>query len=867
MPRRRPRHARGVPPRRPRPAPSSARRRRWCPPGRSSPRPTSCCPRPTPPPATSTCARWRRSGNAAARTSTGRWPRWSGRSAWICPIRRVRADLRRIATEQPDQAEPLGRGLRHLPARGRRRQPRRGRQPAPRGGPLPRGAGAAQAGRGLLPGHPAAEARGRGGAGPPGDACCARRSAGPSWRRCWTSAPPARWRRCPRAPCAGSARWSWPSCTTTAWSAPTRPSTPTNVSSAASTRTARGTDDPQVVRENGDALEALARLYAKVGMWPKAVEALQRQIELGPEPERLRTLKLRLAEISERELGQVDQAVGGAGVDPGELAPRSRGAGGAGSPAGRAGALRGRCRRSSPAGWSWPPSGEKRALIRRRANILEEKLGNADAAAACPADAGGRGGARRGDVGGAAAQPGPRRPGPRGAAGAGAEDRVSTPPTGRRRPRWRPCTWRWRRCGWIAWTTSAGARDVDRGGAEAAARQRRGAGGAGPPAPAGERLPGLRSQPRRGRRRRWARARPRPRPGWTPARVYRDQLADAAAGAVQLREGAGRRSRTAPVPCGRWPRCWRPRVEAADARALYERQLALVEDPAAKAAVLTDLARTLLVEKPGEVNLAVARLDEALDLVPDHLPAVISMADIFYREQQWVEAERRLLQAIRRLKGQPAEMAQLYHRLGEVYDKLGRLDEGYRQLQEADRMVPGQLLIRLALGENRFQAKKWREAVQLPGGPERSPRRPQVPDGGGRGAGPRRLGRGAPEAPGARGGPVPGGPALDARSPPLAAGAGRAGPGAGRTRRGRPAPAPAGRGLGRAGRAGAPVRAAGRRRAVAGRRQRARARRTPRRWPSWTSRPRPTTALLDKALRRPAGDRRRQGRRRAPCSG
>ena len=83
-------------------------------------------------------------------------------------------------------------------------------------------------------------------------------------------------------------------------------------------------------------------------------------------------------------------------------------------------------------------------------------------------------------------------------------------------------------------------------------------------------------------------------------------------------------------------------------------------------------------------------------------------------------------------------MAQLYHRLGEVYDKLGRLDEGYRQLQEADRMMPGQLLIRLALGENRFQAKKWREAVSYLEGLGDHADAAQVPDGGGRGAGPRR---------------------------------------------------------------------------------------------------------------------------------
>jgi len=147
-----------------------------------------------------------------------------------------------------------------------------------------------------------------------------------------------------------------------------------------------------------------------------------------------------------------------------------------------------------------------------------------------------------------------------------------------------------------------------------------------------------------------------------------------------------------------------------EARELYERQLEVTEAAAAKAVVLTNLAR-VLCENPEYLNEAEARLDQALDLDPGHLPAVITMADIYYREQQWGKAERRLNEALRRLRGQPEQTARLYHRLGEVYEKLGRLEEGYRQLVEADRAMPGQLMLRIALGENRFQARRWREAT------------------------------------------------------------------------------------------------------------------------------------------------------------
>jgi tetratricopeptide (TPR) repeat protein len=147
-----------------------------------------------------------------------------------------------------------------------------------------------------------------------------------------------------------------------------------------------------------------------------------------------------------------------------------------------------------------------------------------------------------------------------------------------------------------------------------------------------------------------------------------------------------------------------------EAKTLYERQLSLSDSPSAKAAVLTNLARALC-EQPDGLTEAERRLDEALDLDPNHLPAVVTMADILYREEQWDRAERRLNEALRRMRGQPEQTAKLYHRLGEVYEKLGRLDEGYRQLVEADKALPGQLMLRIALGENRFQARRWRDAA------------------------------------------------------------------------------------------------------------------------------------------------------------
>jgi tetratricopeptide (TPR) repeat protein len=147
-----------------------------------------------------------------------------------------------------------------------------------------------------------------------------------------------------------------------------------------------------------------------------------------------------------------------------------------------------------------------------------------------------------------------------------------------------------------------------------------------------------------------------------------------------------------------------------EARRILTRQLEATEEPAARAGVLTDLARTAW-EGFADPAEAQGLLDEALTLVPDHLPAVLAIADVYYKEGQWEQAEKRLTEAVRRLRNQPQQAAKLFQRLAEVHEKLGKLDEAYRQLVEADRMGPGQLLTKLSLGENRFRAGRWREAA------------------------------------------------------------------------------------------------------------------------------------------------------------
>jgi golgin subfamily B member 1 len=469
-----------------------------------------------------------------------------------------------------------------------------------------------------------------------------------------------------------------------------------------------GPDHPDVVQGNAEALEALTRLYSRVGMWGKASESLARQIDLTPEVDLVRPLRLRLAEIAEKELGQVDQAVAAYEAIL-EESPRDTD-------------VLGSLDRLLESQARWPAleevigrrvelaSGAERSeLIRRRARILEERIGNPDAAAACLRALGAE--ALRDEATVTALLRNLGRAGLAHEALRVLDQRIELL-TGEGATRQK-----------IAGLhLDAAALRLDRlddpAGARAAIEQAL--------ALCPDSAEALGALARlhlstndfaayASTRRREAEAL---RSSGTLAaeafvdagRVYRDQLESPAEARLCFDQAARSDPRNTEA-LRALASLLTAEGEMAEARALYERQLDLVDEPAAKAAVLTDLARSLLAEKPGELGPAIARLDQALDLSPDYLPAVVTMADLYFREQQWAEAERRLLQAIRRMRGQPADMAQLYHRLGEVYEKLGRLDDGYKHLQEAERMMPGQLLIRLALGENRYQAKKWREAV------------------------------------------------------------------------------------------------------------------------------------------------------------
>ena len=134
--------------------------------------------------------------------------------------------------------------------------------------------------------------------------------------------------------------------------------------------------------------------------------------------------------------------------------------------------------------------------------------------------------------------------------------------------------------------------------------------------------------------------------------------------------------------------------------------------PPEKARIMTQLAA--LSRAAGVEPAAERRLLEALGCVPDHVPAIIALADFYADAERWTDLEAFLREVLdgELLSAAPAALiADLHRRMANAHEKLGRDEDAYQTLVAADRLQRGHLLIKLALGENRYKARRWREAA------------------------------------------------------------------------------------------------------------------------------------------------------------
>lgn len=149
-----------------------------------------------------------------------------------------------------------------------------------------------------------------------------------------------------------------------------------------------------------------------------------------------------------------------------------------------------------------------------------------------------------------------------------------------------------------------------------------------------------------------------------------------------------------------------------EAARLYETRLTdLALGAGERARVLTQLAA--LARAGGVERLAERRLTEAIAADPGHAPAIIALADLYGDGERWAEIEALLRDVL--AHGVPgataAVTAELHRRLAFALERLGQDDAAHEVLLAADRLHRGHILVKLALGENRYRARRWREAA------------------------------------------------------------------------------------------------------------------------------------------------------------
>ena len=126
--------------------------------------------------------------------------------------------------------------------------------------------------------------------------------------------------------------------------------------------------------------------------------------------------------------------------------------------------------------------------------------------------------------------------------------------------------------------------------------------------------------------------------------------------------------------------------------------------------ILTQLAA--LARQAGANDVAERRLTEALDTSPDHLPAIMALTDLLRTTERLEELCEYLTAELSVLTTAPKPaQAELHRRLALASEQLGKPDAAYQTLLAADRLDRGNLLVKLALGENRYRARRWREAA------------------------------------------------------------------------------------------------------------------------------------------------------------
>ena len=112
-------------------------------------------------------------------------------------------------------------------------------------------------------------------------------------------------------------------------------------------------------------------------------------------------------------------------------------------------------------------------------------------------------------------------------------------------------------------------------------------------------------------------------------------------------------------------------------------------------------------------NTAYEILGEALTEDPNHVGAILALADLAEFREEWDRAGELLENALKKLKDEPGKMSRLARRYAQLMERTGKIENAVTLLQEMERRYPEELLMKLTLGEIRYQQGRWRETTKL----------------------------------------------------------------------------------------------------------------------------------------------------------
>ncbi|RME22440.1 MAG: hypothetical protein D6806_12980 [Deltaproteobacteria bacterium] len=138
------------------------------------------------------------------------------------------------------------------------------------------------------------------------------------------------------------------------------------------------------------------------------------------------------------------------------------------------------------------------------------------------------------------------------------------------------------------------------------------------------------------------------------------------------------------------------------------------EDVEERTRLLYEIGR-FLQDQYEDSKRAATYYEQALQLTPDFLPAAKPLADIYFRTEQWEDAEKMMEIVVAGMdrNTEAKELCRQYYRLGYITEKLGKSDkalEHYRQSYELDATYLPALE---GLGNALIKAEQWEEAYRI----------------------------------------------------------------------------------------------------------------------------------------------------------